>query len=317
MESTYAQIKAVCQTTQEGLKNVLYKYLRAHYKVVRQTSDYIYAKGKIPIALVAHMDTVFKEPPHKIFVDQKEKVMWAPAGLGADDRAGVFAILTLLNKGLRPHVIFTADEEIGGLGAIALVTDIPDPPENLKYIIQLDRRGKNDSVYYDCANTEFTAYINKFGFKTAVGTFSDISTICPEWEVAGVNLSVGYTNEHQAIEHLYVSSLLSTIAKVEKMLRDAPNAKKFKFIPDPRFLNYYADYPLEELYDYVECGFCHKRIPYEKAIPVTVPPPDYFHYCCSDCLVSSPKIDWCSLCGEPYSPPNQYHTCDQCGGFSA
>ena len=43
--------------------------------------------------------------------------MWCPDGIGGDDRCGVFNILDILSQGYLPHVIFSWNEEIGGVGA--------------------------------------------------------------------------------------------------------------------------------------------------------------------------------------------------------
>ena len=61
-----------------------------------------------------------------------------------------------MKGGLRPSILFTTDEEIGGLGAssFTLYQDNLD----INYIIQLDRRGKNDVVRYDDDNLELTRY---------------------------------------------------------------------------------------------------------------------------------------------------------------
>ena len=84
------------------------------------------------------MDTVFFKPATIIYYDRQKNTMWSPMGLGADDRAGVFAIIQILQSGLRPHIIFTTDEEKGCLGAEALAkTECPF--QELKYIIELDR----------------------------------------------------------------------------------------------------------------------------------------------------------------------------------
>ena len=56
---------------QSSLKPVLASFLKKHYKQVVHTQDYIFAIGDIPVALVAHLDTVFKNPPTDIFFDQK------------------------------------------------------------------------------------------------------------------------------------------------------------------------------------------------------------------------------------------------------
>ena len=101
-------------------------HLRKIYPTVLETKDYICAEGVIPIALVAHMDTVFFKPATTIYYDRQKNTMWSPMGLGADDRAGVFAIIQILQSGLRPHIIFTTDEEKGCLGAEALAkTECP------------------------------------------------------------------------------------------------------------------------------------------------------------------------------------------------
>ena len=39
----------------------------------------------------------------------------------------------------------------------------------LKFIIELDRKGKNGAVYYCCANPDFEAHITSKDFKTAQG----------------------------------------------------------------------------------------------------------------------------------------------------
>ena len=42
---------------------------------------------------------------------------------------------------------------------------LPQAPIDLKYIIELDRRGSDDCVFYQCDNHEFDAYVEKFGFQ--------------------------------------------------------------------------------------------------------------------------------------------------------
>ena len=152
-DNDYKTFERLCGLSQEGVKKTMSLYLKSKYKKVIETPDYICAEGDIPIALVAHMDTVFPIPAREIFYDRSKNVIWSPSGLGADDRAGVFAILQILKQGLRPHVIFTTDEESGALGAMALGNE-ECPFKDLRYIIELDRRGANDCVFYDCDNPE-------------------------------------------------------------------------------------------------------------------------------------------------------------------
>ena len=99
-----------------------------------------------------------------------------------------------------------------------------------KAIFQLDRRGSDDCVFYDCDNPDFTKYVESFGFKEAYGSFSDISIIAPAWGVAAANLSAGYYNEHQKIEILKVRELEKTIEKVKKILDNAENMLSYTYI---------------------------------------------------------------------------------------
>ena len=312
---TFEQLLGLSQT---GLKKVMSNFLKTKYskKNIIETKEYIVAKGDIPIALVAHMDTVFDKPPVNIFYDTRKNVMWSPEGLGADDRAGVFAIIQVLRSGLRPHIILTTDEEKGCIGAEAL-GKTPCPFDELNYIIELDRRGTNDCVFYDCDNNDFVDYVESFGFIETWGSFSDIGEICPEWGVAGVNLSIGYKDEHSFTETLYVSAMLSTIEKVKTMLKEE-SIPFFKFIPSPYYYKYSAKdgyeswtypgyddefslaYPYSSSYKGTcdeSCIHCGKSLIEEELFPVKLINGVKAYYC-PDCLVD--HVGWCKDCGEPF-----------------
>ena len=199
----------------ETLRNHLINELTKHEyeKIIYDNkNNYIIAHGEIPVCLIAHIDTVFNNPPINIFYDKKEGVLWSPEGLGGDDRAGIYAILSILNEGLKPHIIFTNFEEEGGVGSFELTKDFPQSPfEECKALIQLDRHGFDDAVFYSCANKEFIDLITAYCFNEQEGLFSDISIIAPAWKIAGVNLSVGFFNEHHKHEFcqdLIIFSLL-------------------------------------------------------------------------------------------------------------
>ena len=225
--------KKICQLSQPQLFDVLTEFLKKHYdNVIIKEGGYIIAEGQLPVALVAHLDTVGQFPPRDIYHDVEQSIMWSPQLLGADDRAGVFAIVKIVNDGYRPYIILTCDEEIGCVGASKIVNDFnyQCPWRDLKAIIQLDRRGHDDAVYYDCNNQEFEKFINSYGFSTADGTFSDISAIAPAFGVAAVNLSIGYLNEHSNIETLNTMWMEDTIIKVKKIISDIDSYKKFKYV---------------------------------------------------------------------------------------
>ena len=225
-------LKSLLMKTQNELHNYLVEELKKYYKNIIDNELFIAAPGDIPIVLVAHLDTVFTEESRKeilTFYDAEQGVLWSPNGLGTDDRAGVAMILWLLNTTkYRPHILFTHDEEIGGFGAKEAAK--AHPFDNIFYVIELDRMGMGECVFYNCDNKDFEKYINSFGFETDVGTFTDISFLCPIWGVAGVNLSVGYLWEHSFIETFFKYSWLDTFNKLKNML-EFNNGKRWNYIP--------------------------------------------------------------------------------------
>lgn len=219
---------------------------------------YTLAEGDLPICLCAHMDTVFPKPPETFYYDSSAGVLWSPQGLGADDRAGLFVIIQLLEKGYKPSIILTDMEERGGIGAEALTRRFPECPfEDCRAIIQLDRQGKNDAVYYDCDNEDFEKLITSYGFKTDWGTFTDISIIAPKWMIAAVNLSVGYYDEHTRAETLRMRELYKTITRVEHMLKDCGKWRSYAYVPFD-----YSKFSFNN-----RCAFCNQEIPAGSGYP--------------------------------------------------
>jgi hypothetical protein len=320
------EVKAIeqfFQLRQNRLLKVMDKFLRTKYDKVFCTKDYVIAVGDIPVALVAHMDTVFATPPENIFYDRVKNVMWSPDGLGADDRAGVYSIVQILKEGLKPSIILTTEEERGGIGASKILSDFPKPPMDLKYLIELDRHGSLDCVFYDCDNPEFEEYVETFGFVTAWGTFTDISILCPGWGIAGVNLSIGYEDEHSYSELLYVGRMFSTIKKVIKMLEAASDeeVKQFEYIP-MEYTKYMTKLYGEYMDDYgwspewgvskeqwkawvgqkpevKECKYCGNKDFDYNLFPTKGVAGTFF--ICADCIANQhDKIGWCLECNDPF-----------------
>ena len=220
----------LCARNQFSAATLMLEKITALYdkEEIIVTPSFIIAKGNIPIGLVAHLDTVFPTPPELILHDEQQELMWSPQGLGADDRAGCYAIVDIITRGYKPTVILTMDEESGCKGSFKLTEQHRKMPTDLHFLIQLDRQGDKEAVYYGCENVEFQNFITNFGFKTDKGTYSDISILCPRWGIAGVNLSVGYYNEHSYMEMLSLDSLQFTIDKVCEILES--NTVSYKYI---------------------------------------------------------------------------------------
>lgn len=124
---------------------------------VEENIGYVYAKGNLPVLLVAHLDTYSNQTPEQIWYNSNEDILYGcMQPIGADDRCGVYAIFKILED-LNPHVLFTVGEELGRLGAVVASKKLEEP--NVKYIIELDCAGYNDCVFYLCGNPQFREYI--------------------------------------------------------------------------------------------------------------------------------------------------------------
>lgn len=293
--------KALCKMTDKQLfHEMLYVLKRAYGKdaITYRRNKFIAAKGTIPLILVAHLDTVFQTPPTGVFdilYDRDLGIINSYKGLGADDRAGVYGILKLLgnNKKNLPSVLFTMDEEIGGLGAIAAskMSVIELFGEKPKYIIELDRQGINDAVFYDCDNKPFVEYVESFGFMLEWGTFTDISILCPVWECAGVNLSIGYVNEHSVAELFFPGDWSLTLEKVQEMIDEINEAPYFEYIPAHDHFGYFKKLFKEQNF----CDICDTfGLTYDAYAEG-----GYKMNVCADCLVDYFTV--CPSCGKMHS----------------
>ncbi|MBR4643508.1 MAG: hypothetical protein IKO74_12455 [Selenomonadaceae bacterium] len=196
-------------------------------KTLISKGNFILVKGVAPVMLVAHLDTVHEQPVRDICTSADGNIIMSPQGIGGDDRCGVFALVKVyrLSK-IKPWLLFCCDEEIGGLGAKKFCLahsqrQLPKEIDDLKFIIELDRKGSNDAVYYRCDNPDFEAYISGKGFQSAQGSFSDISLIAPELGIAAVNLSCGYYAAHTSHEYINRSHLDNTIQKVGDIVSES------------------------------------------------------------------------------------------------
>lgn len=231
------------QKTQEQLLNYTVCRLeeRGYARKIIKTKDYVFAQGTIPVLLVAHLDTVHRELP-EVYYDREKEVMWSPQGIGGDDRCGVYAILKICEH-LKPCVLFTTDEETGGQGASKFVKEINKKIiKKINFIIEIDRRGYNEAVFYDCGNEDFQKMILSYGFDERLGTFSDISILSPAFDIASVNLSAGYFNEHTTNEMIRFDYLMHTVYNVERILLSKNVNTKYDFQEVESFYYKYDDY---------------------------------------------------------------------------
>lgn len=227
----------LCKMSQGALKSYCYEELVRLGNAtcgITKADGYVYCRGNIPVLVTAHLDTVHKD----VVKDFYEEVLSngthkisSPQGIGGDDRCGIYMILELCKKGYKPFILFCEDEEIGGIGSMKFCKSslIEDLQNNINFIIELDRAGSDDAVYYSCDNKDFEEFIKEtIGYKYAIGSFSDSENLMPVIGVAGVNLSCGYYNAHKLNEYVIVEEMNHTINAVENLL--CAESKQYAYI---------------------------------------------------------------------------------------
>lgn len=205
-----------------------------HRTVHIDRRNYVYAVGDIPMCFVAHVDTV-RSDDAKLEIERSGTVLRNKYGvLGADDRAGIYAIFKSIKKCQRggfPSILLVNFEEVGLLGVKQWIKDNVWTHEDVLFI-EIDRKGVGEYVTYNGRlNNAVSDYVESFGFCKNDGTLSDIAFITREYKTPSINISAGFHNEHTLRETLHVDELNLTIDRLRDMIRN----------------------PLLELYEQIEC----------------------------------------------------------------
>ena len=224
-----------------------------------------------PVLWSGHVDTMHKsDAPVKqsIVYDEgcgmiykDDKVM----PLGADNGAGVWLLLEMIDAGVPGTYLFHRGEERGGIGSSGIATHHEEFLKQFKYAIAFDRRGTGDVITEQmcgvCCSDEFAlAFAALLNTNVAMdykpdntGSFTDtanyIGTI-PEC----TNVSVGYDNEHTPGETLdvwHLMQLRDAVVAVFKTGIDLPVVRDPSIVADRwggfgNFGNFgnFGDYPL-------------------------------------------------------------------------
>ena len=230
----------ICKMSQAALKDYVTTQLGYTHDIVIKGDGYVYAKGSFPVLLVAHMDTVHKELPHTIVYNSETQIVSSPNGIGGDDRCGIYMVLEVIKK-FNCSVLFTEDEEIGGIGADKFIETKLANELEFNYMIEFDRTNANDAVFYDCDNPEFEEFITKEFYKTSWGSFSDISILAPYIGCAAVNLSCGYYKAHTRDEYVVLTEMDKSIEAACAILERTTEEDKFEYI-EAKYSGYYNKY---------------------------------------------------------------------------
>ena len=182
-----------------------------------------WSDGKQKVCYISDLDMACK-------ITAKEDAEYDGECLGADDGAGIWIMLNMIEAGIPGLYVFHRGEECGGIGSSYIAEENPDLVKGIKRCIAFDRRGAHDIITHQaggrCCSDEF-AWALATEFATAHneldlypcdrGLFTDSANythLIPEC----TNISVGYDSEHRVAEILdidHLSKLLDACLKVD------------------------------------------------------------------------------------------------------
>lgn len=196
--------------------------------------------------LVAHTDTVWDEPVKVQWKGWVGRSAYKQVGIGADDRAGTAALLALAGEDV--GLLIVPLEESGCVGSRALLDSRPDAVRDIMdnhpaYFIQFDRRGATDLVFYEGDGTELIDQLSPHfpRYKEEMGSFSDVAVLAPACGIAGVNVSIGFVNEHTEQEQINANVWRITVENT-RMLLQSQDVEPLDYVEDPRIGSALWDY---------------------------------------------------------------------------
>ena len=211
----------------------------------------LHPDGRTPHTMFScHTDTVHrKEGRQRIKFNRATQTYFKADGepLGADDAAGAWLMLEMIDAGVPGCYFFHRAEECGGLGSSHIAKHYPDVLYKFKRAIAFDRRSSTSVITHQgwgrCCSDVFAQALadalnanehniyepDDTGVFTDTANYTDIIPEC-------TNLSCGYLNEHSGNETLHLPTLFN--------LRDSCLTIDWEALPTNRdpLVDDYKDY---------------------------------------------------------------------------
>lgn len=284
--------------TQSELKQHCASSLKNSGYSVKEADGYVLAlpKDETPsVCFIAHLDTVYKTPPTEFYTmkfDEALKIdrlshkhaitfggdlsaenkiinehypdgdlLQSPQGIGGDDRCGVYVCMRMAEEKHKPAILLLEDEEIGCVGAAKFVK--AKEQLSVKFLVEFDRGGCNNVVFYALDNPEFENVIEYItGYEIQEGTYSDICVIAPYLGVAACNITAGYYNEHREEREFVLIDQVEDTVNVAMSLNDHARQIQTPYKYKERYNGWGGIDPYEEMYWELQdrCDDLEKRI---------------------------------------------------------
>lgn len=211
----------------KNIQNLTYKLDSENNLFITKNTN----NQKYVSCIIAHMDSIITHKGERLISIRNgeirgfQKSDHTQCSLGADDGIGICIVLQLLNELEDIKVIFTTQEEIGGIGAYTACYN-KDFFKNINFFIQADRRGNSDLITdtngIKSGSIDFISDISdlseKYGYKENMGTFTDVGIFSEEFKLSGVNISCGYRDEHQRVEYTIIQDAENCLNYIHDIL---------------------------------------------------------------------------------------------------
>lgn len=148
--------------------------------------------------------------------------------LGADDAAGCYVLLRMIEANVPGLYVFFRGEELGGIGSSYVKENRQDVFDGITQAIQFDRRGTTSIItQMMCGKTCSDTYARALGAALGMGhTPDDSGSFTDTANLAGfvaecTNVSVGYEYEHSSSETLNAGYLVALADRCVAVFADA------------------------------------------------------------------------------------------------
>lgn len=212
-------------------------------------------------------DDTYSDPTNKVRHDPATNMLHADGDvLGADDGAGIWLLMEMIDANVAATFIFHFSEEVGGVGSSGMATHYGDFLQQFDRVVAFDRKGVHSIIthqsYTRGCSDEFADALadalscdTYFFAKDDTGVFTDSANYTDHIGEA-TNVSVGYYSEHTRDERLDLHYLFN--------LRDQCIALDWDSLPTKRlpgeqervergqWANYWPTAPKREVTDKVD-----------------------------------------------------------------
>jgi len=209
----------------ESQREFCRRFLEPVFDQPDTNGNYLHHVGNDPnVVFSAHHDTVHRQDgmqrircKHDLVAELDPEETDSNC-LGADDAAGIWLQLRMIEAGVPGTYVVHAAEEIGGVGSAALVEAQPEWLDKRAAVIAFDRRGEDSVITHQkygrcCSDAFANQMIDLLGEsptpfrQDAFGSFTDSANYPDHLE--RTNLSCGYSYEHTRRESLDLAHLTS------------------------------------------------------------------------------------------------------------